>query len=149
MRTSATTKAAAVLLALAAVSTFGAVHPAVGEDYPHPRLFAFGTLGIARGQTARLNVTSVGPRIDITVEITFIDGQGRTLARKVELVRPGHAVFLDLPFTEPADAGGNRLAAHAVVRLSRRPDRGYVIPTLEVIDDVTGFTTVLGGDPEG
>lgn len=149
MRTSARTKAAAVLLALAAVSTFGAVHPAAGEDYPHPRFFAFGTLGVARGQTARVSVTSVGPRIDVAVEITFVDGQGRTLARRVENVRPGHAVFLDLPFTEPADAGGNRLAFHAVVRLARRPDRGYVIPTLEVIDDVTGATTVLGADPEG
>ena len=106
-------------------------------------------MGIARGQTARVNVTSVGPRIDIAIEITFLDGQGRTLARTVELVRPGHAVFLDLPFTEPADAGGNRLGVHAVVRLARRPDRGYVIPTFEVIDDVTGATTVLGADPEG
>ena len=58
--------------------------------------FAYGMAGLARGQTALLNVVTVGVQNEMLMELSFLDIEGRTLSRSVEKVVPGRAVFLDL-----------------------------------------------------
>jgi hypothetical protein len=109
---------------------------------------AFGVVGIAAGQTARLNAVTVGVQNDVPVELVFFDSDGKVAARTFERLAPGRAVFLDVPYV--AGPEGKRMRIRALVRWgSQAAKGGYVIPTFEVVDDVTGRATVLGGNPEG
>jgi hypothetical protein len=105
-------------------------------------------VGIASGQTARLNVVTVGVNHVVPVELTFLDDRGNVVARIVERLQPGQATALDFHFVP--NPRGIRYPIRGLVRWGTQlGSEGYVIPTLEVIDDVTGRTLVLGGDPEG
>src|SRR5262245_29101382 len=67
--------------------------------------FNFGTVGITRGQTARVNVLNVG-REPIDLSLTFTDGAGRVIKQTFETVEEGRAIFLDLtPGTVDDPAG--------------------------------------------
>ena len=62
---------------------------------------------------------------------------------------PGRAVSLDLPFIERS-ASGNRLSFYTRINLLSKPDKnGYVVSTLEVIDNNTGRTLRESVNPEG
>jgi hypothetical protein len=92
---------------------------------------------------------TIGVQQEILMELSFLDSQGRTLARSVERVAPGRAVFLDLHFAENS-AGSNHLAVRALVRFAAQPGPGgYILPSVEVIDDATGRTSVMDLDPAG
>jgi hypothetical protein len=111
-------------------------------------VLVFRMLGIGRGQTARLNVLSFGQRNAIPVALQFLDMDGRVLGQSSAMLAPGHAVLLDLPFAERGDS--NRLQFYAVVSFGQKPGpEGYLIPTLELVDNATGKTEVLGPDPAG
>jgi len=122
---------------------------AKAQEQSGPGFLAFGVVGIARGETERLNVVTVGVQQEILMELSFLDSQGRTLARSVERVAPGRAVFLDLHFAEHSN-GSNHLAVRALVRFTAQASPGgYILPSVEVIDDVTGRTSVMDPDPAG
>ena len=73
---------------------------------------------------------------------------GNTLARSRELLVPGRAVALDLEFDQHGIAViGNRQEFYAEVRFAKQK-RGYVIPSLEVMD-ATGKTILMIVDPIG
>lgn len=107
----------------------------------------FGMTGITLSQTARLSVVSVdNPDLrPARVELLFLDNQGRVLAQSQETLLPGQAALLDLRGVEAA-RGVNRAQIRAQVRFVDNPDirvAQKVLPTLEVIDNASGRTTVV------
>lgn len=115
-----------------------------GEEF-----LAFGVTGIVHGQSARLHAVAVGVPHDQPVELLIFDNDGNLLAHSTQRLSPGHAVTLNLPYTgSPTNV--NRMEFHAVVRfINRKPRKGYVISTIEVVDDLTGGTIYAVADPEG
>ena len=113
--------------------------------------FNFGTVGITRGQTARLNVLNTG-REPIQLSLNFTDSAGRQIKQSVEKVEPGQSTFLDLTPTSVDDSAG-RLQIHASVEVSSRESGGgagrLFIPTLEVFDTGTGRTHIALGACDG
>ena len=136
----------------------------------------FGMIGLARGQTARLNVVNLrrvaaavpaaeeaestaGPTahqlvtpVPCNVRLRFLDQRGNTIARSVESIMPGDGAFLDLPFHEAVPAGfeGKRFEIRAIVHVLRRPDetrRCATISTLEIFNNETGHTDVIYPEP--
>jgi hypothetical protein len=110
---------------------------------------AYGIANITRGQTARLHVVSIGNPNDVPAELVIYDSQGDVLAHSTEGLIPGKAVFLDLSFDQQPAVAGNRLEFYAVVRFDLGRGRGYVIPTLEVLEDATGKSILMIADPMG
>ena len=137
----------------------------------------FGMIGLARGQTARLNVVNLRSRsvpaaeptadnvdpasepnaqlvtpVPCSVRLRFLDQRGNTIARSVESIMPGDAAFLDLPFHEAIPRGfdGRRLEIRAIVRVLRRPEDTRpcaTISTLEIFDSESGRTNVIYPEP--
>lgn len=110
------------------------------EEKPSPMV------GLARGQTARLNVVNIGdPNVSpCEVQMVFYDSQGKALARDVQKLDPGMATFLDLSYA----AVGNpniRVQIRAWVKVIGDPT--LCLASLEVFDEETGRTTVFVGDP--
>lgn len=132
-----------------------------------PQGSSFGMVGIVRGQTARLNIVNpAGPRnipqFPCRLELAFLDSQGQNLKKStIDNLDPGKAAFLDLGWSEIADAQDNRVEVRATVGTflptplplatgASFPQRVScsVIPSLEVFDDDTGRTTlILSGGP--
>lgn len=112
--------------------------------------FHFGSVGITRGETARLSVLNAG-REPIQMSINFTDNAGRQIKQSVEKVEPGQSAFLDLTLTSVDDSAG-RLQIHASVEVSSRESGGggrLFIPTLEVFDTGTGRTHIALGACDG
>jgi hypothetical protein len=137
----------------------------------------FGLLGLARGQTARLNVVNLRSRsvpaaestadqvvpaseptehtvapVPCNVRLRFLDQRGNTIARSVESIMPGDGAFLDMPFHEAIPPGfqGRRFEIRAIVQVLRRPEetrRCATISTLEIFDGETGRTDVIYPEP--
>jgi hypothetical protein len=125
-------------------------------------LTLFGMIGLARGQTARLNVVNLRstPTVELTpdqvvtlvpcsIRLRFVDQRGNTIARSVENIVPGTGAFLDLPFAEATPRGfeGKRIEIRAIVRALGRPEderrRCATLATLEIFDSETGRTSVI------
>jgi len=113
---------------------------------------AYGVDNISLGQTARLHVVSFGnPEIQ-PAELVIYDRQGNVLSRSLERLSPGRAVLLDLRFADHTGiAVGRRLEFYAAVRFAKLSgqNKGYVIPSLEIIEDATGHTIRTIIDPIG
>lgn len=111
---------------------------------------AYGVANISPGQTARLHVVTIGNSDIQPAELVIYDNQGNVLERSLERMIPGRAVVLDLRFADHTGTavGSNRLEFYAEVRFTKLR-RGYVIPSVEVIDDVTGSTVRMIADPIG
>jgi hypothetical protein len=126
---------------------------AKAQELPSSDLFAYPMSGIARGQTARVSVVTVGLQSAVSLELSFLDSQGTTLARSVERALPGQAVSLDLHFASvPATTASdlNRHQIRALVKMLDQPrSGGYVLHSIEVIDDLSGRTSVLCIDKAG
>jgi hypothetical protein len=146
--------AVAVAIALAAVG-FGIAHLKAFNPQPDPP--RFGMVGIAEGQTARLNLVNLyppGPPVvppdPCRAELQFLDGDGNVVAaRRVQLVA-GHAAFLDFaPAFVPINTVGDAVAPlRAEIRANVVLAAGGVPPgpcraTLEIFNNATGRTTVL------
>lgn len=157
-------------VALAVLTCLSAVTASAGPS-PHMRL-DFGMLGLAHGQTARLNVVnraaaSAGDRT-CAVVLSFLGADGSVVALRDQTqasvtVRPepGQSAFLDLPASLiPGDVNGRddttdvpavqRSQIRASVQTSRAClgaiDDPNIMPSLEVFDDATGrASTVLDG----
>lgn len=139
------------LIALAAIvlaSVYVVSHRAArAEDKTD--FLAFGVSTITSGQTARFHAVSVGVGEVQFVELMFFDSDGNLLARSAERVLPGRSASLE--FTPPdTKVGLSRVEVYAVMRfINGSPRRGYVIPTVEVVDNDSGKTIFLFVDPTG
>ena len=139
-------KTTTLVALIAALAVFGLLHKgARAED--REEFLAFGVQGITRGQTVRLHAVPLGVATVQSVELMIYDSQGNLLAHSSERLLPGQAASLELPFPE---RDSNRLEIYGVMRfVNGRPRTGYVIPTMETIDDSTGKTIFMGVDPTG
>jgi hypothetical protein len=134
----------------------------VSAQEPTPVLrTTFGSVGIARGEVARLNVTNLKrgdftddnrehnpPGIPCVIGYQFLDARGNTLARGVETVFPGNTNSFELSFREALPRGGflQRVQIRANVwSLMTDEDtrRCAMISTLEIYDSLTGSTKTL------
>ena len=103
-------------------------------------------VGLAKGQTARLNLVNIGdPNVSpCEVQMVFYDSQGKTLARDAYKLEPGMATFLDLSYAEVGNPN-IRVQIRAWARVIGDPS--ICLASLEVFDDETGRTTLFVGDP--
>jgi len=104
-------------------------------------------VGLARGQTARLNVVNIGdPNLEpCEVQMVFYDSQGEALARDVQKLDPGVATFLDLGYSDVGDPT-LRVQIRSWVKVVVG-DPNICLSSLEIFDDETGKTTVFVGNP--
>jgi hypothetical protein len=138
----------AVALSVAAGWAVWSARQAKAQDARATGYLAYGTVGIASGQTARLNAVTAGVGHDVPVELTFLDDKGNVVGRTVVRLQPGRATSLDYHFIP--GISGNRIPVRGLVRwASQLGPEGYVIPSLEIIDDATGRTVFVHPDPEG
>jgi hypothetical protein len=126
---------------LALVAVFG-VRSQRAQAFDEPNEKPSPMVGLARGQTARLNVVNLFPPDPCYVQIVFYDSQGAVLAHDAQTLRPGEAAFLDLN----REAIGNpnlRVQIRAVVQFSSTDCLAQVRASLEVYDNDTGKTTLI------
>ncbi len=134
-----------ITLAIALVFFFGArTEPA--QAYEDPNEKPLPMVGLAKGQTARLNMVNIGdPNVEpCEVQMVFYDSQGKELASDIQKLDPGMATFLDLSYA----AIGNpnlRVQFRAWVKVIGDPT--LCLASLEVFDEETGRTMVFIGDP--
>ena len=132
----------AVALLVASGGAMWFANRAKAQDTRTTGYLATGIVGITSDQTARINVVTIGVGHDVPVELTFLDDRGNLVGRSVERLAPGRATSLDFHFVP--NPRGLRYPLRALVRWGTNlGSEGYVIPTLEVVDDVTGRTQVL------
>ena len=146
------TKLFTMVITLAAISVIwmtwlanrSAARDETGEEF-----LAYGVTSISSGQTARLHMVSVGISDLQIVDLQMFDTAGNLLTHSTDRIVPGSAVSLDLPFSEQSGVTTDRLEFYAVVQFlsPRGRDKGYLIPSLEVIDDITGKTIHIFVDP--
>ena len=128
--------------------------------------FSSGMVGLAFGQTARLNVVNVGAAtpspIPCVLVLAFQDADGRILKQMFVSVMAGKAAQLDLTLSDidgkARDQGREVNATRVQIRgigynplLSPgsaipQPLSCNLVPTLEVFDTVTGRTAVIVTD---
>ena len=124
-------------------STFAMASPGpiqFGESNPGP--VQFGTMGIVRGQTARLNAVAFPPN-PCTVQLEFTDANGNILASGQSLLlNPGQATSLDYGTTNP---GPIQTVILPVMNASNQSGGSITgcLATAEVFDNLTGFSRVL------
>ncbi len=123
-----------------------------GQDNPLPTSsdFTFGMVGLAPGQTARLNVVNIGsgPRSPIPcfTVLAFLDDTGKELKQSFVQVDHGKAAFLDLP----ASDDGGRVQVRGIgfnpllipVSVSCK-----LLPTLEVFNNDSGASSLILTNP--
>lgn len=119
----------------------------------NPRVQTFGTVGIAAGQTARLNVVNVGGEgqaAQCLVSMIFLDDQGALLKTNTFAVQPGRSVSLDLVADTDLGLGTNTrrqiravLAQIPAVAPPETAPTCVLAPTLEIFDQLTGRTSIL------
>jgi hypothetical protein len=125
---------------------------------PQPDPPAFGLIGLAQGQTARLNIVSVSPGPctpsevspgPCRVQLAFLDADGRVIVKRsgalaqvtLTLVS-GRAASLDLS-ADDLLIDGMRTEIRAVAQVtSRLVAPGPCRLTLEIFDNITGRTDV-------
>jgi hypothetical protein len=128
---------------------------------PVPQLATFGMIGLAAGQTARVNALGFpmgGPIINgsaCTVTLTFLDDAGKSLGTSTQPVVGGAAVHFDLKRTD-IDAATDRRQIRATVRANFALPPGIespvafgfcsVKPTLEIFDNENGRTMAVLAD---
>jgi hypothetical protein len=105
------------------------------------------TIGIASGQTARLNALNTNADRGIIIDWRFLDSQGRILAQSREplLIPPGQMRSFDLNADEvnATRDPSSRVQVIAIIRTIEDPDTIYLHTSLEVLDNATGKTTVI------
>ena len=140
-------RAAGLLLALCLIQT------QVGAQEAVSFIFHTNSWRMARGQTARFSVSHPDVRSDhlALIQVTLFDESGVVIGRCEEIaIPPGELRSVDFNYDELFLAGhlADRVRTRAEVRYRSFPivDRTQlqVWPTsIELIDDATGFTTLV------
>jgi len=117
--------------------------------------FSSGMVGIASGQTLRLNVVNIGgPTVSplpCVLLLAFLDSDGKIVEQKFVSLVSGKAAFLDLEMrnvhgpnrAEVRGIGYNPLLAGGSIP---QPVSCTLVPTLELFDSETGRTTAIVTD---
>jgi hypothetical protein len=127
--------------------------------------FSSGMVGLASGQTARLNVVNVGAPtpspLPCVLVLAFVDSDGKILKQVIASVMTGKAALLDLPQGDIDGNAGNHLGGNNVARLQIRgigynpllagsaipqPLSCNLVPTLELFDTKSGKTAAIVTD---
>lgn len=120
---------------------------------------AFGLLGVAEGQSLRVNALNLGNRSSTSatgcaVTLRFLDAKGVVLRESVVQTPAGHGALLDLRRAQVSEQPG-RASVRAVLLFGfagggapAGPDARQnldcnIVPTLELFDDSTGRTTLV------
>ena len=162
---------AALLIAIAAVFTLGTLQltqQAQAQTDEAPATvghISFGMIGIAPGQTMRLNVVnairpndSIYPPGPSRVVLTFLDADGNrlrhrdgTIVRRAAQLARGQATFLDFNFDE-FPPGPSRLQLRAVVNVSPIQGTSMIpydsaVPSVEIFNNSNPRTVVAVTNP--
>jgi hypothetical protein len=110
-------------------------------------------VGITRGQMLRVNVSGLGNPDDMpwTFHARVVDAAGDVVMERRLVLRPGASGFVDVRFGTGQDLPqtARRVLRAEIVGFNPQPDPPRVwVTTLEVIDLLTGRTTVLLGGPD-
>jgi hypothetical protein len=126
---------------------------------------SFGIVDLTQGQTIRLSVVNTFPprAPDLApspsrVVLTFLDGEGRVIhnndrspVRKVVMLQPGKATFLDLNADDlQYPPGPTRLQLRAVLKAEPTPSGNLAAPfvsSVEVFNNANGRTVFFVGNP--
>jgi hypothetical protein len=110
------------------------------------RLLNFSSIGIAMGQTGRLNVTNLG-REPITAQFFVFDPIGVNHLPLTEFtVEPGHTTSMNLPFRQiPTDQ--RRFQIRGMIKVTSRipTDQitdGTITASMEIFDATSGRTNI-------
>jgi hypothetical protein len=125
---------------------------------PQPDPPRFGMVGIADGQTARLNLVNLGIPTTSALpppcraHLKFFDADGNLLASRPVDLKPGEAAFLDfVPSFVPPVNGTDLAPLRAEIRGAVRPVDDLLAPpckaTFEIFDNVSGRTSILYAPP--
>jgi len=142
------------LLALGAISL-------AAQSIPAENVQTTGMVGLAAGQTARLNLLNPGvlpPAMGVicTAAVTYIDGAGAVLKTATVAVPPGVSMSVDLHSdTDLALASNARREIRATIARpavppptassSATPPACKLVHTLEIFDTITGRTQAILG----
>ena len=145
---------------VAALLGFAALSLTAKAFNPQPDPPGLGMVGIADGQTARLNLVNLGNPDPFAfappcrAQLQFFDAVGNSLAvSRIQQLKPGEATFLDYA----ASFVSTNLAVDAVgpsraeIRPAVNTETGLLAPpcrvTVEIFDNETGRTSVLYAPP--
>ncbi|WP_321472213.1 hypothetical protein [uncultured Paludibaculum sp.] len=113
----------------------------------------FGMVGVANGQTVRLNVLNMGLQSTepptCLISLLFLNDQGEVLKTKTVDVRPTHSTYLDLDADTDLLLAANerRQIRGLIIPLSADPGgmgaACPLLPTLELFDRSTGKTSLI------
>ena len=109
------------------------------------------TFGLARGQTARLNVVNTGEERGYIINWKFLDSTGRVLSEgpQPHLIPVDHYRSFDLNADSVGIAGDQfgRIQLRAVLTAFGGPDTRNLHVSVEVFDNDTGKTTFILTNP--
>jgi hypothetical protein len=148
------------------VLTMGAIALSA-QTIPAETVSTTAMIGIATGQTARLNLLNPGvlpPALGVicTAEVTYFDGAGAVKKTAPVAVAPGTSQYVDLHSDTDLDlASASREEIRATVAMPAIPPPATsssatpptpaackLIATLEIFDSITGRTEALTGKVE-
>jgi hypothetical protein len=163
-RIGATSKLAVLVAAVTVLTVGVAVLGRLAERHAHAfgacnhcRNMIFGMVGIAPGQTARLNIF-IPDGAPNMVSLSFVDSNGAQLIDPVSaqpaqtnlILSSGPAASLDLAYPSGSASGpfasGGRVEIRALVEVSSvdgDQDASEVVSDLELFDTATGKTSVV------
>jgi len=113
--------------------------------------------GFVRGETARISVTLPrlanprSPDAPVSMRIQLLDTEGEVIAQSNEIrLAPGQIRFWDAPrelITVSGEPGTGRLQVRTRIVVTASPDFDpeRLLPTIEVIDTITGRTNNSAG----
>jgi hypothetical protein len=148
--------AAGAVVAVILASTALARTATAFNPQPDP---PFGMVGIAQGQTARLNLVNAGSPTAALLpppcraRLRFLDADGNVLTRMTAEVAAGHSTFLDFsPVSIPTNTVGDVVAP---LRAEIRAEVTFIDDELappcrvnaEIFDNATGRTSILYAPP--
>jgi len=132
----------------------GALSEKTGAFDLQPVPLGFGMVGVADGQTVRLNLVNVGvpdpttgiPPGPCRARLQLVDADGNELAARGVAPEAGHSTFLDFtPSFAPIDStngGALRAEIRAAVLSDNGVPPGPCRVSLEIFDNVTGRTQI-------
>jgi hypothetical protein len=137
----------------ALVVAVGALSRSANAFNPQPDPPRIGMVGIADGQTARLNLVNVSAPDDTLIpppcraRLQVLDADGNVLAQRRVVVDAGHSAFVDFrPSFMPTNIGDVLGPARAEIRAAVDfADEVFPPPcraSLEIFDNVTGRTQI-------